>query len=97
MNSKTLASLIGTFSLAALPSAVNSQVAFSDDFDVNHTANWNVNNNGNGVNAANFFFDYNVVGIPSAPHSSGGSTRGLRPSGGAGGSRRRGSSAPSGR
>jgi hypothetical protein len=52
---------------------------FSDDFDVNSTASWTVNSNfGGATNAANFFFDYSVVGIPSAPNSIGGSTRGLK-------------------
>src|SRR5262245_19197042 len=53
-------------------------VLYSDDFDVDHTANWTVNNNGAGTNAANIFFDYSTVGIPSAPHSTGGTTRGLK-------------------
>lgn len=79
MNAKTLASLIGTFSLTALPMVVNGQVAFSDDFDVNHTANWNVNSGGGAsVNTANIFFDYSTVGIPSAPHSVGGTTIGAK-------------------
>ena len=52
---------------------------FSDNFDVNSTANWTVNSNfGGATNAANFFFDYGTVGIPSAPNSLGGSTRGLK-------------------
>ena len=28
-------------------------------------------------NSANFYFDYSSYGIPSAPHSTGGTTRGL--------------------
>lgn len=52
---------------------------YSQDFDVNDTANWTVNSNfGGATNSANFFFDYSTVGIPSAPHSSGGSTIGLK-------------------
>src|SRR5882724_8314716 len=68
--------LAGSISLAALPANVRASL-YSQNFDVNHTANWNVNNNGQGVNAANFFFDYSTLGIPSAPHS-GGTTMGLK-------------------
>lgn len=79
MNTKTLAVFVGTVSLAALPSVVTAQVAFSDDFDVNHTANWTVNTGGGtSVSTANAFFDYSTVGIPSAPHSTGGTTLGMK-------------------
>ena len=57
-----------------------AQLAFSEDFDTDHTANWTVNSAHQtpGTNSAEFFFDYSSVGIPSAPHSTGGTTRGLR-------------------
>ena len=52
---------------------------YSNDFDADTTASWTVNSNfGGATNAANFFFDYSIVGIPSAPNSTGGSTRGLK-------------------
>jgi hypothetical protein len=54
-----------------------AQIAFSDNFDVDHTANWSVSTLGPGVSDANFFFDYSTVGIPAAPNS-GGTTLGLR-------------------
>jgi hypothetical protein len=54
-----------------------AQIAFSDNFDVDHTANWSVFTLGPGVSDANFFFDYSSVGIPAAPNS-GGTTLGLR-------------------
>src|SRR5215211_5426478 len=50
---------------------------FSENFDVNPTANWTVNG-GPSDEEANFFFDYNTIGIPSAPNSTGGTTRGLK-------------------
>src|SRR5688572_29037799 len=56
---------------------VSAQVSFSDSFDVDSTANWLVNYGG-GNNAANLFFDYSTIGIPSAPNSIGGSTRGAK-------------------
>ncbi len=60
---------------AALPIAASAQL-FSDNFDIDHTANWTVNG-GPTDESANFFFDYASYGIPSAP-GSGGTTRGLR-------------------
>jgi len=50
---------------------------YSEDFDTDHTANWNAFPSA-AVCDANFFFDYSTMGIPSAPHSTGGSTIGLR-------------------
>src|SRR5262245_63176576 len=69
-----LASLAALIALAGLSKAAP---LYSENFDVDDTANWTVNNNGAGTNAANFFFDYSTVGIPSAPNS-GGTTRGLK-------------------
>ena len=69
------------FGIAALLAAAGMSgtalgaVLFGDNFDADHTGSWTVNNNNSGLNAANFFFDYSTVGIPSAPHSTGGSTR----------------------
>ena len=61
-------------------------VLFSETFDTDPSANWTVNtfiggttaSGGSAANAANFFFDYSSVGIPAAPNSIGGSTRGLK-------------------
>lgn len=50
---------------------------FWEDFDADPTANWTVND-GPTDEAADFFFDYSTVGIPSAPNSTGGSTRGMK-------------------
>ena len=56
-------------------------VLFSEDFDADHTPNWVVNPSA-GANAtdtiADFFFDYSTVGIPPAPNTTGGTTRGLK-------------------
>lgn len=63
-----------------IPTTVYSQL-YSENFDVDPTANWTVNPS-TGANttdtSADFFFDYSTVGIPSAPNSTGGTTRGLR-------------------
>jgi Calx-beta domain len=67
-----------TASLAALPSQAQTQVYF-EDFEVDHRldATWVTNSTG-GSNVADLYFDYSTVGIPPAPHSVGGTTRGLK-------------------
>ncbi|HOC56937.1 MAG TPA: Calx-beta domain-containing protein [Verrucomicrobiota bacterium] len=50
---------------------------YSENFDVDTTANWTVNKTTGGDNRADIFFDYSTVGIPPAPNS-GGTTRGLK-------------------
>jgi hypothetical protein len=62
---------------AALMPCAAFGALFTENFDVDPTASWTVNNNGIGTNAADFFFDYSTVGIPPAPNS-GGTTRGLK-------------------
>src|SRR5687768_7613913 len=69
---------LGALALAVGPFRAASAALFSADFETDTTSSWNVNNNGLGTNAANFFFDYSTVGIPSAPNSTGGTTRGLK-------------------
>jgi hypothetical protein len=67
------------FVLAVLSSLVIPTTAFcqlySENFDVDPTANWTVNS-GPSITAADFFYDYSAIGIPAAP--SGGGTRGLK-------------------
>lgn len=51
---------------------------FADDFDSDTAANWIVNQSTSDI-AVTFNFDYySTLGIPSAPHSTGGTTRGLQ-------------------
>ena len=53
--------------------------AFSDDFDVDSTASWNVNLGTTPVrDRATFAYDYSADGIPSAPRSVGGTTKALK-------------------
>ena len=59
-----------------LCTSVKAVPLYSENFDVDHTANWAFNTANPTADAANFFFDYSSVGIPSAP-GSGGTTRGL--------------------
>lgn len=55
-------------------------VLFTDDFEADSSANWIVQfgaNNGILDATTTWAYDYSVRGIPSAPHSVGGSTRGV--------------------
>lgn len=71
--------------VGGLPLAASAQL-FSDNFDADHSGAWKFNSSigtgdlraDNTGGEANFFFDYSTVGIPSAPHSSGGTTRGIK-------------------
>jgi hypothetical protein len=69
--------LIGTGSLCALVAAPALGQLYSEDFSADATANWTVNAGPTDV-AANFFFDYSSVGIPAAPNTTDGSTRGMK-------------------
>lgn len=53
-------------------------LVYFENFDTDDSANWAVNVTSGGSNSANIFFDYSTVGIPSAPNSTNGTTRGLR-------------------
>jgi hypothetical protein len=65
--------------LLALPVTSFGAVLFSEDFEVDPSANWTVNKGPATTDEAhNFFFDYSTVGIPSAPRSIGGTTRGMK-------------------
>ncbi|BBO22714.1 MAG: hypothetical protein AMXMBFR19_13460 [Chthonomonadaceae bacterium] len=70
---------------AAFPLAATAQIYFSDDFEVDPTTNYSFNSSvagdlpaNNLNNEANYFFDYSSVGIPLAPNSAAGGTRGLK-------------------
>src|SRR5688500_11911337 len=60
----------------ALSASAEAQVLYQQNFDADSTANWTVNA-GPSDHLADFFFDYNTAGVPSAPNS-GGTTRGLK-------------------
>lgn len=72
-----LASLIA---VSLLTCTVSAQVnIFSENFDTDHSLDdtWITNSVG-GYNPVDLYFDYSTVGIPSAPNSTGGTTRGLK-------------------
>jgi hypothetical protein len=71
--------------LAAAPVVSPAAVLYSENFDADPTDNWSFNSERAGDlaaddtrNEANYFFDYSTIGIPSAPRSAGGTTRGLK-------------------
>ena len=72
--------------LAAPVASRGGVILFQDNFDTDASAgNWSFNSEVTGdvaqdgiLNEADYFFDYSTVGIPSAPNSVGGTTRGLR-------------------
>ncbi len=66
-----------TSSVASLIVYPVQTTVFSDSFDTNSAANWIINNS-SGDTAVAFNFDYSTLGIPSAPHSTGGTTRGVQ-------------------
>ena len=70
------------------PRAALAQL-YTENFDADHSANWLLSANeasgaspSDGVGdpdaSADFFFDYSDVGIPPAPNSIGGTTRGMK-------------------
>jgi hypothetical protein len=59
--------------------AAHAQALYSENFDASlPPSDWTVNA-GNGADKnVDLFFDYSTVGIPSAPNSTGGTTRGMK-------------------
>lgn len=49
---------------------------FDEDFNVDHTASWTVNDPGLSDTLADFFYDYSAIGVSAAPNGAG--TRGLK-------------------
>lgn len=76
MKTTTFPLVVASVSLAIASSTGSAQTLFSENFDLDHSANWTANTLGDGSDA-NFFYDYSAVGVPSAPNS-GGSTLGMR-------------------
>jgi hypothetical protein len=70
--------VLGMTALFCASSASSAATLYSQNFDVDDSANWTVNNNNLGTNAANVFFDYSTVGIDPAPNSTGNTTFGMK-------------------
>lgn len=56
---------------------VQGAIVFTEDFEANPTAEWNINMPA-GDYPVDLFFDYSTIGIPSAPNSDATSTRGAK-------------------
>ncbi len=67
--------ILFAFAASVLLATTASASLYSENFEVDPSAGWVVNN-GPSDFAANFFFDYSTVGIPAAP--SGPGTRGMK-------------------
>ena len=74
----TRPALLAAAASAGLAAAASGQVLFSDDFNADSSALYNVLTVNDGRDGANFAFDYGTLGIPSAPGSAPGSTVGLQ-------------------
>lgn len=60
----------------ALSGASVSAQLYSQDFNVDDTANWTVNNPALSDITVDFYYDYSAIGVPAAPNGTG--TRGLK-------------------
>ncbi|TWT96686.1 PEP-CTERM motif protein [Botrimarina colliarenosi] len=60
----------------ALPVASQAASLYSEDFNVDPTANWTVNDPAVTDTIADFFYDYSAIGVPAAPGGTG--TTGLK-------------------
>jgi hypothetical protein len=71
--------ILGATSLVAVLAFAGASVAaplYVNNFDVDDTANWTVNNPALSDIVADFFYDYSAIGVPAAP--GGATTRGLK-------------------
>lgn len=76
-----LATAVGLAGLLAASARAQETLLFSENFDADISAPWNVfDGSGTGVAdfTAEFNFDYSTLGIPAAPNSTGGTTRGVK-------------------
>ncbi|MBA3483779.1 MAG: PEP-CTERM sorting domain-containing protein [Pirellulales bacterium] len=73
---KSVSLLSGAIAATLLTSVASAVPIYSDNFDVNTSANYTVNQDPDAT--ATFAYDYSADGIPSAPGSPGGSTRGVK-------------------
>lgn len=62
--------------VCALSHSTHAQLLFSENFNVNNSANWTVNDPGLSDIGADFSYDYSLIGVPAAPNGSG--TLGLK-------------------
>jgi hypothetical protein len=68
--------VIVTSAMVGFLSYTTSAQLYSDTFDTDTSANYTISKDTD--SSATFAYDYSVLGIPRAPHSTGGTTMGLR-------------------
>ena len=82
MNIRTALTSVACFVIVVLLIQPAGAQLYSEDFDVDASSEWVLNLAMNGEpptdGYANFFYDYSSVGIPSAPNTVGGTTRGMQ-------------------
>lgn len=71
-----LSAASGVLAMAIFGATGHAAPLFSENFDVNNSANWTVNDPGLSDITNDFFYDYSAIGVPSAPNGTG--TRGLK-------------------
>lgn len=62
--------------VCAFARVTRAQILFSENFNVNNTASWTVNDPRLSDIGVDFFYDYSLIGVPAAPNGSG--TLGLK-------------------
>jgi len=75
---KLIKTLAVVASLVVGTSVSRAQLLYSQDFDTDQNASGNWVTNSLGNSPADLYFDYSTIGIPSAPNSTGGSSRGAK-------------------
>jgi hypothetical protein len=71
--------LVMALSTLALAAQTATAQLYSENFDTQLPVGaWSINTGGTTDKNADFFFDYSTVGIPSAPNSTGSTTRGMK-------------------
>ncbi len=67
---------LGALVITGCASAASAAPLYSEDFNVDPTAAWTVNDSGLSDILADFHYDYSGIGVPAAPNGAG--TRGLK-------------------
>ncbi|TWT77382.1 hypothetical protein Pla123a_20430 [Posidoniimonas polymericola] len=73
---KLFTSSVASLAIALCVGGQASATIFSEDFEVDPTANWTVNDSALSDISVNFNYDYSAIGVPSAPNGAG--TSGLK-------------------
>src|SRR5262245_7340321 len=80
MRSNLVAFVAGSFAMVlAFAGTSHAAPQYTNDFEVDSSASWTTNKGPATTDEAHsFFFDYSTAGIPLAPNSAAGGTRGMK-------------------